>query len=426
MHFDNSSPNLPVVLGDPSISNLNEAGRYYLDYYNGHICKLFIVYDSAENPFRSLIALALEDPILLQSVLALAACHKANTGRSFHQSEMTRSVETTKAQQDALSFKCRAMKELSSALHEAILHRRDSTVASIFLLIFLDLLESGSDRWNFHLEGAKRLMSAFQVSAQSQNGISQDPGRTVQRIRSFITKQIYLIETLGATFVRPKLFSQYSSSVYPDISLQETVEQSFLGCPGYLLNAIQFFSLKRDIIAGSEPFDQGTLTDHIQDTDRMLESIRNFDYYAWVSSLPQSHHSPEQDISRLCILSESYKIGALIYGERVLDAFAQRTTAQDDLVCKLIGLIGILKDERTLLKCALWPICIAGLECRWQAQRDFLIGCLEKFWEDTSCLNVINAAKILQTYWRHIDGQGGDSSQWIFTIGCLGADWLLI
>lgn len=156
------------------------------------------MYDSAENPFRSLIALALEDPILLQSVLALAACHKANTGRSFHQSEMTTSVETIKAQQDALSFKCRAMKELSGALHEAILHRRDSTVASIFLLIFLDLLESGSDRWNFHLEGAKRLMSAFQVSAQSQNGIGQDPGRTLQRIRSFITKQIYLYVYLAA------------------------------------------------------------------------------------------------------------------------------------------------------------------------------------------------------------------------------------
>lgn len=59
-------------------------------------------------------------------------------------------------------------------------------MASIFLLIFLDLLESGSDRWNVHLEGAKSL-----ISLNSPLGID-DPGQTVQEIRNFIATQIYL------------------------------------------------------------------------------------------------------------------------------------------------------------------------------------------------------------------------------------------
>lgn len=233
------------------------------------------------------------------------------------------------------------------------------------------------------------------------------------------------IETLGSTFVRPKLVSQFSSSVYA-MSSQEVVEESFLGCPDYLLRAIQSLSSKRDIVASGGPLDQPIICYNIEDTRRVLESIRDFNCYTWASSLPQPHHSPERNVERLCILSESYKTGALIYGERILEAFSSCAAVQDGLVRELVGFIATLKDDRTLLKCALWPICIAGLECRRQSERDFVIGCLEKFWEDTSCLNVINAAKILQTYWQQVDGQGGDSRQWIFTIGCLGADWLLI
>lgn len=58
-------------------------------------------------------------------------------------------------------------------------------MASIFLLVFLDLLESGSDQWNVHLEGAKSLL-AF------NSPLNDNPGQTVQEIRDFIAKQIYL------------------------------------------------------------------------------------------------------------------------------------------------------------------------------------------------------------------------------------------
>jgi hypothetical protein len=78
------------------------------------------------------------------------------------------------------------------ALNNETLYTRDTIVASIFLLIFLDLLESGSDRWNYHLEGAKNLIASIGPSSRSQVGNQQDPGRTVCAIRNFITRQIYL------------------------------------------------------------------------------------------------------------------------------------------------------------------------------------------------------------------------------------------
>ncbi|RMJ22893.1 C6 transcription factor Acr-2 [Aspergillus sp. HF37] len=94
----------------------------------------------------------------------------------------------------------------------------------------------------------------------------------------------------------------------------------------------------------------------------------------------------------------------------------------DDLVCELVGTINALRSDGTLFKCILWPMFIAGLESRQMSQRRFLIGCLERFWLETKCLNVVNAADILQKIWD----QGGSSPQWIFNTSQLGHDWLLI
>ena len=159
---------------------------------NERICKLFIVYDSDRNPFRILIPLGLKDPVLLKALLALAARHHANTGQAFCQIESPTSLDFSHANRDALAFKHQAMEALTLCLSGDQRNKQDTTVASIFLLIFLDLLESGSDGWNFHLEGAKNLIASTYPQSESQAGINQGPGDTVQEIRGFITKQIHL------------------------------------------------------------------------------------------------------------------------------------------------------------------------------------------------------------------------------------------
>ncbi|KAJ5767274.1 uncharacterized protein N7511_004890 [Penicillium nucicola] len=436
-----SGETLHSALQDPSTSHLDHVSKYYIDYCesrceaqenkhtdkmsdNERICKLFIVYDSDKNPLRSLIPYGMKEPILQKAILALAARHHVNSGQPFHQLQAPTSPDLINANRDALLFKHQAMEALSRALGNANSDssKKDTTVASIFLLIFLDLLESGSDGWNFHLEGAKSLISSRRLMGDT--GINDGPGQTIQEIRGFIAKQIHLIETLGATFLRPKLLSEFISADEEDAQSQEAIEKSFLGCPEYLLKAIQFLSNERDTIAASK-LDQAAIQTHIQDTTAMLSLIQNFDCYAWVSSLQTSSQSTPNKISNLCTLSQAYKIGASIYGRRVLDALTDDVTLQDDLLSELLGLIDALKEDEALFKCILWAIFVAGLECRTQAQRDFLVECLEKFWVATSCLNVVNAANILRDYWQQED-KLEVSSRWIFDIGRLGRDWLLI
>ncbi|PYH81242.1 hypothetical protein BO82DRAFT_284463 [Aspergillus uvarum CBS 121591] len=412
-------PTMPFELGDPSVACLDSTSKYYFSYYEDSICSLFIVCDSDSNPFRKLMSLALSDATLLKAALALAARHRANLGYSFQRYDEESPPTHLNVHQDALGYKHRAIKAISNALNDPILCGQDSTVASVFLLIFLDLLESGSDRWNFHLEGAKKLIRFSQHQAR-------EPGQTVKLIRDFINSQIYLIETLGATFVRPNLLTDSNPLDQARVVPKETqaVEQSFLGCPDYLLIAIRCISLSRDAI--HDPFDQETLEYHKYNVASVVQMVTEFDCWAWAVNLPQSDQTQENAINDLCMLAASYKLGAEIYGQRVLDTLCHTNTSITDLLIQLIHSIEALCASDNLLKCALWPICIAGLECDQAGERDFLIQSLEQFWDKTKCVNVINAAKILQAHWQRSGRQARDSSPWIIDIGLSGRDWLLI
>lgn len=210
------------------------------------------------------------------------------------------------------------------------------------------------------------------------------------------------------------------------MQIQETIEKSFLGCPEYFLTAIQRLSRQRDSIAESKPLDSAAAQSCLSETASLLALIRNFDCYAWAFTLQQSRGPSPQETANFCTLSQSYQLGALLYGRRIMDAVTEEFTVQDDIVIELLGMIDFLKDDPSTFKCLLWPIFVAGLETRWQAQRDFLVGILERFWDMTKCLNVVNAAKTMQEYWQQEKFPGENRSQWIFNIGRLGRDWLWI
>jgi hypothetical protein len=238
------------------------------------------------------------------------------------------------------------------------------------------------------------------------------------------------IGILGGTFVRPKLLTQFSGLQQPELQPKDVVERSFLGCPVYLLDAIQNLSTQRDAIADSKNINDYDVRQQIQNITGVVESIESFDCYEWATALPRRQVPSQQEITNLCSLASSYKLGALLYGRRVLDARTGKESSQTELVCELIMAIGSLQNDDTLFKCILWPIFVAGLECQWKTQRQFLAQCLERFWHLTLCFNVINGSEILNTYWQEKDQRSQSStpssSQWIFNMGRLGQDWLLI
>lgn len=230
------------------------------------------------------------------------------------------------------------------------------------------------------------------------------------------------VETLGSLFICPNSAFQYVLFDEKRMT-QESIEDSFLICPVFLSTAIRYISQERDIISRSKHSNDTDERARIRPITSMLELVENFDSYGWALSLPQSRQPFQQETDSLCILSEVYKIGTVLYGRRVLDTIRGKATSQDDLVSELLGLLNALRSNPTWLKCVLWPIFVAGLECRLPAQRKFFIMHLEEFWMATKCLNAMNAAKILEDYWQQDDT---NASSWIFDIGRFGRAWLLI
>ncbi|KAL4776645.1 fungal-specific transcription factor domain-containing protein [Aspergillus nidulans var. acristatus] len=418
------SHELQLTLRDPRMQNLDQSSRYYIDYYSQCICRLYILRDSDSNPFRSLLAYALEDAPLLKSITALAARHLANTGYSFDQSDKndvvvptSRFTDTTL---DALRFKTQAITALRERLtrpHPEFV-KTDTTMATILLLIFLELLESGLDGWDVHLKGARALVLLYQ-SLRGKTYSNCRSEEMEQEISTFITRQFSLIETLGASLSQSNpLFEDFCSTSYILSPGQESIVRSFLGCPEFILRSIQFFSSQRQLAAESLHN-----TAHVQDTLAMLEVTGNFNSLEWASGFQHQQLSPASytaEMENLYMLGEAYKTAALLYGRQVLGS--ELATAESTrLVLQLLGLINDLRTQDTLFKCLLWPTFIAGLHCLEQDQQGLVHDYLKRIWDLTACLNVISASSILKDYWERARLSGTQ-----FHLVGLDRRWLLI
>ncbi|GLB11805.1 hypothetical protein AtubIFM57258_008675 [Aspergillus tubingensis] len=140
------------------------------------------MFDSQRNPLRQLIPAALANPILTASVMAISARHMAN-GQQQDGDHATR----FQAHSDGLMYKQKAIRGLIQALNDPVPKSRDVLVLSAFILIFLDLLESGRDQWKYHLGGIKQLVHDIHTA-----GTSQNLEATIEGMREFILGQIYL------------------------------------------------------------------------------------------------------------------------------------------------------------------------------------------------------------------------------------------
>lgn len=211
---------------------------------------------------------------------------------------------------------------------------------------------------------------------------------------------------------------------------QESVIRSFLGCPGFLLGAIRYFSNQRHV--GTDTGDETSIHEHVQETLTMLELTKNFDCLKWASNFLQSTQSTATstvEIQKLSLLSQAYKTAAVLYGNRVLCALKSPTLTKtfdnEALVSQLLDVIESLKGDEALFKCLLWPIFIAGLECQSDNEQILVIGSLKLLWDVTCCMNIISASRILHEYWKrkHFAGNFVPQESELYVIE---EGWLLI
>lgn len=153
----------------------------------------FALYSQYKNPFRDLTALVNHSTILTHSISALGALHYSLLSESdssllpwssgnLAMTDSNLSVQeiedivapassrkpSSQAYRHFLEFKQHALNQLSMDLQDPKMQKDGRTLAAIILLAFLDIIESGSGAWSYHIEGAKKLLKD-----RPENGLGQ-------------------------------------------------------------------------------------------------------------------------------------------------------------------------------------------------------------------------------------------------------------
>ena len=157
-----------------------------------HVCRDLVLYDIPKhNPFRELVPLTHQHPVLLEIIIANSALHMTNayqkslvfhtTADSFHHrtslkcSPGSSSSENLQSESytDALAAKQRALHLLKSALTSIASVDIDVTLAAVLLFIEFELIDSGRNNWRFHINGARTIIETLcRLSISTQTPMS--------------------------------------------------------------------------------------------------------------------------------------------------------------------------------------------------------------------------------------------------------------
>lgn len=153
---------------------------YYYVSVATDLCRDLVLYDIPKhNPFRELIPMIHQHPLLQHIIVANSALHMSNACEkllTLHQSGFPLSLETdipdfsrpispslkqTESYSSALAAKQKALVLLRSALSNPTSMDVDVILAAVLLFIELEILDSGRDNWRHHINGARTIIEKF-------------------------------------------------------------------------------------------------------------------------------------------------------------------------------------------------------------------------------------------------------------------------
>jgi hypothetical protein len=154
---------------------------------NRSVCKDLVIYDIPhQNPFRDLIPLASQHPVLLNIIIANSALNISNASqrseaRPFSLSVQSRSTMRAVPQlrdsptsqssiwyKDALIAKYRALRLLNSVLNDVNSTGIDVALGSVLLFTEFELADLGTNDWRLHMHGARALINSVKDTYKLQ------------------------------------------------------------------------------------------------------------------------------------------------------------------------------------------------------------------------------------------------------------------
>lgn len=161
----------PVLLEEPSAYSPSVSKR---------VCPALIFHDGKDNHYRRIIPYT-SSPVVASAIEAVAACHyiQSLTGcpvAGLPLPATSRTLALRAPFNCYLRSKGQCLNLISATLAKDRPTLGDKALlVAVVLLTILDIFESGSGTWVFHLEGAKRLLDAGVMAGVSEwDGSAKD------------------------------------------------------------------------------------------------------------------------------------------------------------------------------------------------------------------------------------------------------------
>ncbi|KAJ5595246.1 fungal-specific transcription factor domain-containing protein [Penicillium hispanicum] len=420
---------IAMLLVDPVLQDLCPTNQHYIKYFDQYCSVESVLYGSnATNPFREFMRLIPSSPALLHTIISIAALHQAwrtTDGRSvdFQQllgmgngavpMELDRANITSdqsSAIYDALKHKQLALRYMQKELLNSDLGNIDGTIASMLLLVWQDLMDSGQDSWKFHLDGLKGIVQARICSPKRQNSRTQ--GVEFSTLHEHFEMTYAAFQILGTTFIPAKQSYNPLFSSRPTAQIMKVSEnQTWAGCPAELLYIISLLNN----VSKSQPL-ASDLKTHI------FSVLEDFSPMKWAIAST----SPGLMKARYHLAS-AYKGAVVIYMSQVVHElhgshnYGSLAAPLDSIIVHLES----ISHTDAHFKSLVWPTFVIGAEARHTSQRMVISQVFERLWAIWRCQNVRNALNVLQDLWVRTD-EKGSSGLWIDDVYRWGMDWIFV
>ncbi|KAF5258328.1 hypothetical protein FOXYS1_11105 [Fusarium oxysporum] len=305
---------------------------------------------------------------------------------------------------------------------------QQSLLITVVLLAFLDIFESGSGAWSYHIEGIKKML---EVGAMKGTSSWDD------NLQSLL-HDAAMLQTFGSSLAKPGVLTSASTLSSIKASAFSTVTPN--GCPVQILSTVEIFASQR-----RHDFVFGENTSNIVVLEDALQKMRSYDIVSWaVHNTTEDSKVSSEDLARLGTI---WQLSADIYACRVLACLTGSTLASESLqVQGVIAAYAFLeREDDELIKCLIWPTFIAGAASTTCEARTWVLKTLDRIWNRGHCANTRNATKVLGKLWEKYDQTNLSSSHiynssnateylsmgysvwdWVNELSSLEGSWLFI
>ncbi|KAJ5581079.1 hypothetical protein N7450_007380 [Penicillium hetheringtonii] len=324
----------------------------------------------------------------------------------------TRTViqEDPHALYDCLKHKQYALKQIQKDILNAGHQNIEGTIASMLLLVWQDLMDSGKDSWKYHL-------NALRKTAQLQKFSKSSSGRSVsfgfRGLEDYLEMTYAALHILGTTFIQSKDPYQPLFSTLPTQDMTKLSDgEVWAGCPGEILHIISSINdISRTQSSPAGPA-----------TQIMLE-LTAFSPIKWAVGSSQ----PNLMKSRYH-LATVYKHSAMIYLHQVFHQLPRLSDAKmtdPGSLDSAVLHIQSISPKDPHFKSLVWPAFVIGAEIKIEAHKLVITQTFEQLCDIWRCQNVSNALNVLQNLWKR-DNEIPDFIPWIGEIHRSGMDWIFV